>query len=138
GCVQQRGREDVALRDGRRLASARAQSANPRKSRAGGERPNVVGGVIQLVVVDGVAPKQCIRRGKVLVHTNLSVVLTLPAGRWKGELVARQVRYRVQIEEGLYDLGYNSRTVQCGSAAAGICQSCVVGARIHQLVTGCR
>src|SRR5213594_3790033 len=100
----------MAFRDGRRLASARAQSANPRKRRAGGERPNVVGGVIQLVIVDGVASKQCIRRGKVLVHTNLSIVLTLPAGRRKSELVAGQVRHRVQLEEGLYDLGYNART----------------------------
>src|SRR5438309_4114439 len=112
----------MAFREGRRLASARAQSANPRKRRAGGERPDVIGGIIQLVVVDGVAPKQCIRGGKVLVHTNLSVVLTLPAGRWKGELVVGQVRHRVQIEEGLYDLGYDSRAGQCGcgSAAGGI------------------
>ena len=128
----------MAFREGRGLASARAQSANPRKRRAGGKRPNVVGGVIQLVVVDGVAPKQCIRRRKVLVHTNLSVVLTLPAGRWKRELVTGQVRHRVQIEEGLYNLGYDSRAGQCGSAAGGICQRCVAGARIHQLVTGCR
>src|SRR5262245_44892443 len=49
--VEQRRRENVAFRYRRRLASARAQSADPGKRRARGERADVVRGIVQLVII---------------------------------------------------------------------------------------
>src|SRR5207253_9186389 len=119
-------------------ASARSQSANPWKCCAGSKRADVVRPIIQVVIVNGVAPEKRVRRRKILVHANLSVILPLPACRWKRELITGQVRRGIQIEKRLYHLGYDSRTAQCRSARRGICQRCVVRAPVHELVAGCR
>ena len=105
GGIQQGRREDVAFRHCRRLGSAATQTPKPGKRHARSDYRAGQGGIVQLAVVDGVTPKNGIRGRKVVIDTQLPIMLLRRTVRWKGELIARQVWPGVQTNKGLHNLG---------------------------------